>query len=315
MKAPPFDYVVAGSLPEAIATLAADEDAKILAGGQSLIPLLSLRLARPTVLVDIGRLALDTVALDTVALDVDDTAEPGGQARHGELRLGALICQRRLEFDPVVASAAPLLAEAVGQVGFPAIRNRGTLGGSLAHADPAAELPAVMVALGATVVVEGPAGRRAFPASELAAGFFSTTLDAADVLVEIHIRAAGPAHGAAWCEWSSRAHDFAEAGVGVAVELDERGDCTWVGAAACGVATVPLDLGEVLAAAGVGGARNHSPGLLASVAAATEAACHGLFAAGESDRGSPEGDRPELAGLLVARAVRVAFDRAQQGDR
>nr|MDQ2728487.1 FAD binding domain-containing protein [Actinomycetota bacterium] len=159
MKPPPFDYVCATSLEEAVSALAGDEDAKVLGGGQSLVPLLNLRLARPTVLVDIARLGLDEVTVDG-----------------GMLRVGAMARQRRLEVDPLVAAAVPLLSDAVAQVGYPATRNWGTIGGSLAHADPAAELPAVAVALGASLLATGPTGSRRLDCANLADGFFTTTL-------------------------------------------------------------------------------------------------------------------------------------------
>ncbi len=288
MKLPPFDYLCAGSLDEAVAALADDEDAKVVAGGQSLLPLLALRLARPSVLVDIDRLGLDDVRV------VD-----------GVLHLGALIRQRRIEFDPAVARAAPLLADAVTHVGYPATRNRGTLGGSLAHADPVAELPAVAVALGATVVVEGPAGTRRIPAGELADGHFTTTLGDDEVLTEMIVPAAGAAgHGAAWCEWARRAHDFAEAGVGVDIDLDGDGTCVAVRAAACGVGDRPLQLGPALTSAGVLGAQGSTPALSASVALAAEAAA-----------GSAGDDRAALVGLLAARSVHRALTRALTAGR
>lgn len=285
MKPPPLDYLRPASVAEAIAALAADEDAKVLAGGQSLMPLLNLRLARPTVLVDIEGLGLDGLTLDGTVL-----------------RLGALVCQRRLEFDPTVARAAPLLAEAVAHVGYPATRNRGTLGGSLAHADPVAELPAVAVALGATVVAVGPGGTRRIACAEFADGFFSTTLGSDEIITEIEFPATrGVGHGAAWCEWAPRAHDFAEAGVGVALDFDESGACVAVRAAACGVGIRPLPLAGVVGAAGVLGCSGADRALLGSVADAVGEACG---AAGDPGKG-------ELAGLLAARAVYRAVERGR----
>jgi carbon-monoxide dehydrogenase medium subunit len=289
MKPPPFEYLKASSLEEALAALAADEDAHVLAGGQSLLPLLALRLARPSVLVDITGLGLDAVS-------VEPAAGPGSP---GLLRLGALVRQRRLELDPVVRAACPLLADAARQVGYPATRNLGTIGGSLAHADPTAELPAVALALGGQVVASGPEGARRLACAELADGYFTTTLRQGEIITEVLVHVAPARNGAAWCEWSPRAHDFAEAGVGVALELDGAGTCVRVGAAACAVGGGPLDLGEVAAAAGLLGATSAAPALLRAVAAAVEAAAG---AAGE--------ERARLTGLLAAKAALLAFERA-----
>ncbi len=294
MKPPPFDYVRAASLAEAVAVLAADEDAKVLAGGQSLLPLLALRLARPTVLVDIADLGLDTIAVDA-----EDGGSAGGAGGAGVVRIGATVRQRRLELDDLIGSTVPLLAEAAAQVGYPATRNRGTIGGSLAHADPVAEIPAVAVALGGSIVAFGPRGERTVLAADLADGFFTTTLAPDEILTEVRLPIAGGRQGAAWCEWSPRAHDFAHAGVGVVVELDAGGSCRAVGAAACGIGATPLALAEPLAAAGVVGAPLPGPALLAAVATAVEAAC-----AGTAD------DRDELTGLLAARALASAWSRA-----
>jgi carbon-monoxide dehydrogenase medium subunit len=284
MKPPPFDYLAAATIAEAVAVLAADEDAKVLAGGQSLLPLLALRLARPSRLVDIARLGLEQIEWD-----------PGGPT----LRLGARTRQRRLETDPAVGRAAPLLREAARHVGHPATRNRGTLGGSLAHADPAAELPAVAVALDAQVTVTGPDGSRQLTCAELVEGYFTTTLGPAEILTEIQVPAAGPRHGAAWWEWAPRAGDFAEVGVGVALELDPGGRCHWVGAAACSVTSVPFVLGPTLDAAGVVGAESATPALLRAVAQAVKRTA------------APAGDdKAELAALLAARAVASAFAAA-----
>lgn len=285
MKAAPFDHVAPTTIADACTALA-EPDAVALAGGQSLIPLLALRLARPTVLVDLAGLGLDHVEVDPDA---------------GVVRIGALVRHRRLELDPVVARAAPLLAEAAALIGYPAIRNRGTIGGSLAHADPVAELPAVLVATGGSVLATGPAAERVIPASDLFDGFFTTSLEPNEVLTEVHLPWRGPGrHGAAFCEWAPRVGDFATAGVALTLEVDDAGRCTAVGAAACGVASVPVDLGAVVATAGVVGATRPVPELLRAVAAAVTGACAG------------DDDRAELTGLLAARALRRAFDRADQ---
>jgi carbon-monoxide dehydrogenase medium subunit len=267
---------------EAVDVLAADEDAKVLAGGQSLLPLMALRLARPTVLVDIGALDLAGVELDGAVV-----------------RLGGLVRHCTLLTDPVVQAHAPLLAAAAAHVGHPAIRNRGTLAGSLAHADPAAELPAAAVALGATVTVQGPGGTRALGAVDLIDGYFSNHLEPGEVITAIQVAAAGSGQGAAFCEWAARAGDFAEVGVGVAVETGADRACTAVRAAACGVSGAPMLLGPRLDEL-LGGATE------ASAAQLVEAARVATEAADEAGAGE---DKAELAGLLTARAVKRAFDR------
>jgi len=270
VKAAPFDYLRARSPAEVVETLAADEGAKVIAGGQSLAPLMALRLARPTLLVDIEDLHLDTVAVE-----------------NDGLRIGAGTTHRTLERHATVAQAAPLLREAASLIGYPAIRVRGTIGGSLAHADPAAELPAALVALGASVVAVGPAGERVIPAADLATGFLTTTLEPTELLVEIRLPAARRGSGAAFCEWAPRAGDFAVAGIAVVVERNPQGVCAAVHAAACGVGSTARDRSEAFA--GVIGERHARDSLLRDVA-------------GRFDH--------ELLGLLAARALHRALERA-----
>lgn len=168
MKCAPFEYARPSSVADAVAALAAaDGEGKVLAGGQSLVPVLALRMARPTVLVDVNRIA---------GLDAVDPAD-------GAVRVGALVRHTALAEQ----SAHPLLAEAARWIGHTAIRTRGTAGGSLAHADPAAELPAVAVATGATVHVAGPAGVRTVPAAELFDGPLTTTLADDELLTAVDV--------------------------------------------------------------------------------------------------------------------------------
>jgi len=307
VKLPPFEYLKASTLEEAVSVLAADEDAHVLAGGQSLIPLLALRLARPSVLVDITGLGFDGVGVfdgadagTAAGAGASGGADPGGE----RLALGALVRQRRIELDPAIGAACPLLADAVRHVGYPATRNLGTLGGCLAHADPASELAAAAVALGGEVLASGPAGERRLSCVELADGYFTTTLERGEILTQVELPVAGARHGAAWCEWAPRSHDFALAGVGVALELDGGGACARVAAAACSIGGAPLELGAVLAEAGLLGASSVPPALVAAVASSVEAAAGEVLAGGTSD------ERAELAGLLAGRASLLAFERA-----
>lgn len=208
MKPAPFAYVAPETVEGAVAALAdAGDDAKVLAGGQSLLPLLGLRLGRPSVLVDVGRVP----GLDGVALDGDD------------LRIGAMVTHARLGRDPDVARHAPLLAEVAPLVAHAAVRNRGTLGGSLAHNDPAAEWPAVALLLGASVTAEGPGGRRQIEADDLFESYLTTTLEPDEVLTAVRVPVARPRTGAAFGEVSRRHGDFALVGAGARVTLDEVG--------------------------------------------------------------------------------------------
>ena len=284
MKPAPFEYARPASVAEAVDMLRADDGAKVIAGGQSLVPLMAMRLARPTLLVDVNDLHLDSVSLDEA------------QAGEPVLRIGATTRHRRLENDPVIGRAAPLLAEAAGLIGHPAIRVRGTIGGSLAHADPLAELPAVLVACEGSVVARGPGGERTIAAADLFAGFLTTTLAPDELLVEVTVPAARPGQGAAFCEWAPRAGDFAVAGIAVALARAADGTCTTARAAAIGFGSVPHDCsGAVRAVLGATGADDAR---LRDVARRVRGELSG------------DDDRSELAGLLAARAVLRAFDRS-----
>lgn len=204
MRPAPFEYARARTLDEALVWLGQDPEAKILAGGQSLVPMLNLRLARPSRLVDINPIA----DLAGVAAGPD-----------GGLVIGALTRHSDLLASPLVRERAPLLATAAGHVGHRAIRNRGTMGGSLAHADPAAELPATALALAAALVVAGPGGRRRIAADDFFLGPFATALGADEILIAIEV---GPQRDGAWgfAEVARRAGDFAIAGVAGVLDDD-----------------------------------------------------------------------------------------------
>jgi carbon-monoxide dehydrogenase medium subunit len=193
VKPAPVDYVAAASLDEALETLARGE-AKVLAGGQSLVPLLNLRLARPSLLVDVNRVP------GLAGIEVD-----------GSVRIGALARQADVLASAPVAAAAPLLAAALRHVGHPATRSRGTIGGSIAHADPAAELPAVLLALDGEVVARSNAGERTIPAGDLFTGPFTTAL-APDELLTAVVLPRGDARPFGFAELARRHGDFALAG-------------------------------------------------------------------------------------------------------
>ena len=207
MKPPPFEYHAPASLDEALALLAQHGDeAKALAGGQSLIPVLNFRLARPSVLVDLNRIG-----------------ELAGIEANGTLRIGAMTRQRAAERSAEVAGLAPLLREALFSVAHPQIRTRGTVGGSLAHADPAAELPAVMLALEARFRLRRASAERTLAAAEFFTGLFTTALALDELLVGIDIPAPPARSGSAFVEVARRHGDFALVGVAAMVSLDASG--------------------------------------------------------------------------------------------
>ena len=208
MKPAPFSYYCPATIEEAVSLLDQyGDDGKVLAGGQSLMPLMSLRLARPAVIVDLNRIA----GLDGVA----DNGNDG-------LSIGALMRQRALERDAGLEARNPLLAAAVPLIGHFQIRNRGTVGGSLVHADPAAELPAVSVALGAEFVLASAAGERVVSAEDFYLGYMATAIEANEVLTEIRVPAWKAGRLWAIDEVSRRKGDFAM--VGVALWADMNGD-------------------------------------------------------------------------------------------
>ncbi len=192
-----FDYTRPGSVEEAIGLLSENgDDAKLLAGGHSLLPLMKLRLASPALLVDVGRLQ----ELRYVRDEGEDVA------------IGALTRHRDLEIDPLLDDHARLLAHVAGHVGDPQVRHRGTIGGSVAHGDPASDLPAALLALDATYVVQGPSGRRSIPAGDFHRGFLETALSSDEMLVEIRIPKRPDARWS-FQKFNRRAQDWAIVGV------------------------------------------------------------------------------------------------------
>jgi aerobic carbon-monoxide dehydrogenase medium subunit len=207
MKLPPVDYEAPRTVTEAVELLAEHSDeASVLAGGQSLIPLLALRLARPALLIDINGVA----ELSGVA------------ATDGWVTIGAMTREYLAEESEILANTVPLLAMALPFIGHEAIRSRGTIGGSLAHADPAAELPAVARALDAEFVVRGQAGDRVIPAAEWFEGYLTTSRGSDELLVEVRFPAAAPGTGVSFQEVARRHGDFAIVGLAVALTLSDR---------------------------------------------------------------------------------------------
>ncbi len=200
-----FEYRRAGSVEDALGWLAEDPDStKLLAGGHSLLPLMKLRLATPGVLVDVGRVP----GLSYVRDAGDHVA------------IGALTRHRDLEISEVARASVPLLAHVAGQVGDPQVRHRGTIGGSLAHGDPASDLPAAVLALDATMVADGPRGRREIAASDFFRGFLETALEPDEMLTEIRVRKAPS--GWAFQKFNRRAQDWAIVGVAAVLDGEPR---------------------------------------------------------------------------------------------
>ena len=264
-----FDYVRAGSAEEAISLIGEHgEDAKFLAGGHSLLPLMKLRLAQPSVLVDIGRVS-----------DLSYIREDGDA-----IAIGALTRHMDVQLSPVLAEHAPLLAHAAGFVGDPQVRHRGTIGGSIAHADPASDLPAVTLALGATYVAQGPNGTREIAAGDFYEGFLTSTLAPDEMLTEIRIP---KMQGAGWGfeKFTRRAQDWATVGVAA---WRRNGDA---GVALVNMGSVPILATSVVGALGEG-------------ASAADAAEHAVDEADpQADLNASVAYRTHLAKVLVRRAL------------
>ncbi len=228
MKPPLFRYEAPRTLRDAVVALASDPDAMVLAGGQSLLPAMNFRLASPSLLVDIQHVA----ELRGIAIERD------------QIVVKAMMRHRELELDERVRLANPVLAEAMAHVAHVPIRNRGTVVGSLCHADGAAEMPLMLVLLGGSVVVEGPTGRREIAADEFFRFHLTTTRNRDEIAVEARIPVLPPESGAAFDEVTRRHGDYAIAGVGAVVQFGADGRATSVRLAACGVASRPIRLAE-----------------------------------------------------------------------
>jgi CO/xanthine dehydrogenase FAD-binding subunit len=283
MKPAPFEYFRPDTVDEALSLLGEHGwEAKLLAGGQSLVPAMNFRLAAPGVLIDLNRIP-----------GLDAIREDGG---------GTMVRQHAAERSADVRRLAPLLAEALPFVAHPQIRNRGTVGGSVAHADPAAELPAVMLALAARMHLVGPNGPRSLAADEFFTGLFATALEHDEMLAEIEIPALAPRTGSAFLEVSRRHGDFGLAGLAVSVTLDDAGCC-----ADARIALLGVGEGPVLAHAAADALRGQSPSADA-FAAAVDAARAEVDP--PMDIHASSDYRRHLVGVLVGRALPVAFGRA-----
>jgi aerobic carbon-monoxide dehydrogenase medium subunit len=288
MKLPYVEYEAPTTIAEAVDLLAEHEDeASVLAGGQSLIPLMALRLARPAVLIDINGLS----ELSLVA------------ATDGRVAIGAMTREYAAEDSATVGDAVPLLAAALPLIGHEAIRSRGTIGGSLAHADPAAELPAVALALDAEFVVRGRAGERVVPAADWFEGYLATSRRPDELLTEVRFPAAGPGTGVAFLEVARRHGDFAMVGLAVSLTLAD-GVISDARLAFAGVSDVPVRVTE---AEDLLAGERPSAELFAEAA---RVAAAGLDPPADLN-GSSE-YRKQVAATLVRRGLRAAAHNAYE---
>ena len=290
MKPPSVKYQRAGGREEAIALLSEHGDeAKLLAGGQSLVPLMSFRLVQPVILIDLNP-----------ATDLDHVGED-----NGHVVIGAMTRQRTVETSRLVRDNLPLLSETLGHVGHVTIRNRGTIGGSLAHADPAAEIPVALLALDGEVVVEGPDGARTVKADDFFIGPLTTVLAPTEILTSVRIPRSAAGTGAAIVELARRHGDFAIVIAMAVVHLDQNGECDMTRIALGGVEAVPARL------------RNAEAGLLGvepsdeAIEAAAAAAADGVDPFG--DIHGSEAYRRDMTSVFVRRALIQAVERAKDG--
>ncbi|HEY7409439.1 MAG TPA: xanthine dehydrogenase family protein subunit M [Vicinamibacteria bacterium] len=287
MIPPPFDYHAPKTLPEALALLGRlGEEAKVLSGGQSLLPLLKLRFAQPAHLVDIGRIP----GLDYL------------EEKDGYLRIGALVRESALEASPLVRSKYPILVDTAAVIADPIVRNLATVCGNLAHGDPANDHPATMLALGAEVVITGAAASRTVPVAQFFTGLFSTALAPSEVLTEIRVPVPPAGSGGAYVKLERKVGDFATAGAAAFLVL-KGGVIERAGIGLTNLGPTPVKAAE---------AERHLAGKKPEEAAFAEA---GRLAAAAS---SPSADRrgavdykKEMARVLTVRALRRAARRAE----
>ena len=292
MKPAPFKYYAPATVQEALSHLAEHGwDAKALAGGQSLIPMMNFRLAQPGVIVDLNRIA----ALSYI--------QP---ARDGGIRVGAMTRQNQVERDPLVAQAAPLIHAAMPKIAYPQVRSRGTIGGSIAHADPSAELVAASVALEGQFVLRSSRGERQVAAQDFFLGLFTTVLEPDELLIEIRLPPMPPRSGWSFLEIARRHHDFALVGVAAVVTLDKKGLCDQ-----CRLAFFSVGDGPVQGLQAGAALQGQEPAA-DTIGAAAEIA-------GDADV-DPQSDinasseyRRHLVKVLSRRAMTEAFERARGG--
>jgi CO/xanthine dehydrogenase FAD-binding subunit len=290
MKPSAFEYFTPSTVREAIELLRSHGDeAKILAGGQSLIPMMNFRVARPQVLIDINKIK----ELDYI------------REEKGELVIGGLTRERTLEVSPVVKKKCPILAEAISYIGHLPIRTRGTIGGSLVHADPSAEIPIIVCGLGGKMKVVGPSGERTLGTDEFFMTYLTSALEAAEILVEVRIPILPVNAGWSFMEFSRRHGDFGIVAVASILYLENKELCRKASIALGGVAPTPLRAGE---------AESLLAGRVITEELIKEA---GVKAAQATD---PESDyhasaeyRKDMARVFTQRSLKEAWNKAKGG--
>jgi CO/xanthine dehydrogenase FAD-binding subunit len=287
MKPAPFKYIAASSLDQALSLKAEyGDEARFLAGGQSLIPAMNFRLARPEVLIDLNGLA------ELAGID---------QSEAETIRVGAMTRYRALERDQAFLKTCPLFADALPHIAHPQIRNRGTIGGNLSHADPASELPAIATAMRARMKIKSSKGARELAVSEFFAGLLTTSLEPEEMLTGIALPTPPARSGSCFMEVARRRGDFALAGVAAIVALDDQGKCTDVRLALCGVGDTPVDASH--AAASLIG-QSCTEAAIEAVAADVQKA----IAPPGNVHASADYQR-HIAGVLTRRALAAAHER------
>ena len=319
MIPPPFDYHAPGSLEEALSLLGRLDDAKVMSGGQSLLPMLKLRLATPANIVDIGRVP-----------GLDSISEEGGY-----LRIGALVTETALEENATVAERYPILLDTAKVIADPLVRNRATICGNVAHGDPANDHPATMIALRAEMVATGPGGERGIGVDDFFHGLFMTALEPGEILTEIRIPApgegagggggAGGAHsGGAYLKLERKVGDYAVAGAAVQLTLDDDGRVAQAGIGLTNLGMAPIRASaaekvltgsRLVEQGGFRGAIHKVQAAITQTPDADDVIAAGSQAAADATdpvadrRGSVEYKR-NMARVLTGRAIRKALSRA-----
>jgi CO/xanthine dehydrogenase FAD-binding subunit len=290
MKPAPFRYVAAKTLDQALELKAEyGDEARFLAGGQSLVPTMNFRLTQPAMLIDINPLA-ELAGVKNGAAD--------------RVRIGALTRYGKLERDPATAKYLPLIHEALPHIAHPQIRNRGTIGGNLANADPASEMPAIVLALGGKLRAQSIKGERWLDASDFFLGALTTALEPDEMLVEVELPVAPARSGSCFLELSRRRGDFAIIGVACTVTLDDAGQCTEARIGLCNAGDGPVFAAEAaqsLVGTSIGAAEIDQAAALVQNA----------IDPGGSIHASKEFQR-HIAGVLITRALTTASERARR---
>jgi CO/xanthine dehydrogenase FAD-binding subunit len=290
MKPAAFKYIAATSLAQALALKAEyGDDARFLAGGQSLMPAMNFRLARPAVVIDIN--------------GIEDLS--GIRPSNATTRVGAVTRYRALQHDEAFARAFPLIGEALPHIAHPQIRNRGTIGGNLSHADPASELPAIALALQARFHVQAAKQDRWIEASDFFVGALTTDLQADEMLVEIELPQPKPRSGCCFMEIARRRGDFAIVGVAAVITMGERDECSHVRLTFCGVGETPVDASS---AAEILVGHQLTEQAVCDVAASVQS----MIDPGGSVHATADYQR-HVAGVLTERALSTANLRARDG--